>query len=89
MLFGGMPLVCELAERSSVCTAPSLLGGAGLSDGLPGTTHGEDVGELAERGGIARVQSCVCWVETGSMETAGGLTSGSTWLSTWWSAPPT
>lgn len=59
---------------TSVCTGAFLLGAAGVLDGLPATTHWEDVDALAATG-VAAVRD-VRWVDAGAVVTSGGLTSG-------------
>ncbi len=60
----------------SVCTGSLLLAAAGLLEGLPATTHHEDVGLLAERIGEDRVLTDVRWVDAGRVVTSAGLSSG-------------
>ncbi len=62
---------------TSVCTGAFLLGDAGLLDGLPFTTHWEDTAALVSRlGAPAPHGHTEPWVDTGSVVTAGGLSSG-------------
>ena len=78
------PEVCEavatLIERSttttSVCTGAFLLADQGLLDGVPWTTHFEDVADLATRIGSDQGHARVRWVDNGDVVTAGGLSNG-------------
>lgn len=67
-----------LAPRSevlaSVCTGAFFLQRLGLVDGREVTTHWEDVELLRESG--ARVRGDVRWVDSGSLVTSGGISSG-------------
>lgn len=71
--------VSALASHSSlttsVCTGAFLLASQGILDGLPATTHWEDV-EGLRQAGIADAVAGVRWVDTGSVVTGGALTSG-------------
>lgn len=71
--------VTALASHSSlttsVCTGAFLLASQGILDGLPATTHWEDV-EGLRQAGIADAVAGVRWVDTGSVVTGGALTSG-------------
>lgn len=71
--------VSALASRSalttSVCTGAFLLASEGILDGLPATTHWEDLDGL-RRAGIADAVAGVRWVDAGSVVTGGALTSG-------------
>lgn len=71
--------VAQLAAQgvltTSVCTGAFLLAGQGILDGLPATTHWEDV-EGLRAAGIADARAGVRWVDTGSVVTGGALTSG-------------
>ncbi|SDS83113.1 DJ-1/PfpI family protein [Nocardioides scoriae] len=70
--------VRELAARSevlaSVCTGSFFLHRTGLVGDRPVTTHWEDVDLLASRG--AEVRDDVRWVDSGSLVTSGGISSG-------------
>ncbi len=61
---------------ASVCTGAFLLGEASALDGHNWTTHWEDIGPLADRVGQDGASSGVRWVDSGSIVTAGGLSSG-------------
>lgn len=67
-----------LAPRSdvlaSVCTGAFFLQRLGLVDGREVTTHWEDV-ELLREGG-ARARDDVRWVDSGTLVTSGGISSG-------------
>lgn len=60
----------------SVCTGSFLLGAAGLLDGRAWTTHHEDVAGLAELIGSTGARRDCRWVDSGSIITGGGLSSG-------------
>lgn len=60
---------------TSVCTGSFLLARAGALEGLPATTHWEDVADLA-REQVADAVAGVRWVDAGDVITSGGLTSG-------------
>ena len=60
---------------TSVCTGSFLLARAGVLEGLPATTHWEDVAELAGEN-VADARAGVRWVDAGDVVTSGGLTSG-------------
>ena len=61
---------------ASVCTGVFLLAQAGLLDGIPVTTHWEDLEELKR----LFPQLIVCggsrWIETGSISTSAGISAG-------------
>lgn len=60
---------------TSVCTGAFLLASQGILDGLPATTHWEDVEDLRQAN-IADARAGVRWVDAGGVVTAGALTSG-------------
>lgn len=60
---------------TSVCTGAFLLAAQGVLDGLPATTHWEDV-EALRQAGIADARAGVRWVDAGAVVTGGALTSG-------------
>lgn len=68
-------LVDGAGLTTSVCTGSFLLAHHGYLDGLPATTHWEDVDGLREAG-VADVRAGVRWVDGGGVVTSGGLTSG-------------
>lgn len=61
---------------TSVCTGALLLAHAGALDGLPATTHWEDLDLLAGTGAVGSVESQVRWVDSGEVITSAGLSSG-------------
>lgn len=61
---------------ASVCTGAFVLGALGRLDNRPWTTHFEDVDDLAARIGSDEGSAWVRWVDTGSVVTSGGLSSG-------------
>lgn len=70
-------LVAGAEVITSVCTGAFLLGDAGLLDGRTFTTHWEDTAALVSRLDAMPSQGRVePWVDTGSVVTAGGLSSG-------------
>lgn len=60
----------------SVCTGSFVLGACGILDGRPWTTHHEDVDGLAELIGSTGAHHDCRWVDSGSIITGGGLSSG-------------
>lgn len=70
-------LATSATVASSVCTGAFLLGDAGLLADRPFTTHWEDVDALALRlDAVSGRGRRARWVDTGSIVTAGGLSSG-------------
>ncbi|WP_062209778.1 DJ-1/PfpI family protein [Demequina oxidasica] len=61
---------------ASVCTGAFLLSDQGLLEGLPATTHWEDVDLLQGEKRISVGVTGVRWVDNGAVVTSGGLTSG-------------
>lgn len=61
---------------ASVCTGAFPLARAGLLDGLPATTHWEDLAELRERFPAVRVVDDVRWTDTGRVATSAGVSAG-------------
>ena len=68
-------LTSQSGLTTSVCTGAFLLAQQGILDGLPATTHWEDVDGLRQAG-IADAVAGVRWVDAGSVVTGGALTSG-------------
>ena len=60
---------------TSVCTGAFLLAQQGVLDGVPATTHWEDVAALRHAGVHGAVDG-VRWADAGDVITSGGLTSG-------------
>ncbi|MBV7538034.1 DJ-1/PfpI family protein [Duganella sp. sic0402] len=65
---------CELV--ASVCTGALLLAEAGLLDGLPATTHSEDLEELRAGWPQVEVQAGRRWIDNGRVITSGGISAG-------------
>jgi transcriptional regulator GlxA family with amidase domain len=61
---------------ASVCTGAFLLAKAGLLDGLPVTTHWEDMADLGQQFPQVQVKEGVRWVDTGKVVTSAGISAG-------------
>jgi transcriptional regulator GlxA family with amidase domain len=61
---------------ASVCTGALLLAEAGLLDGLPATTHWEDLEELRSGWPRVEVQGGQRWIDTGRLITSAGISAG-------------
>ncbi|WP_062070227.1 DJ-1/PfpI family protein [Demequina sediminicola] len=68
-------LAAESVLPTSVCTGSFLFARAGALQGLPATSHWEDVDGLAEEN-VSESVAGVRWVDAGDVITSGGLTSG-------------
>jgi transcriptional regulator GlxA family with amidase domain len=61
---------------ASVCTGAFLLAKAGVLQGLPATTHWEDIADLRVMFPALEVREHVRWVESGKVITSGGISAG-------------
>ena len=61
---------------ASVCTGALLLAQARLLDGLPATTHWEDLDELRAGWPQVEVQGGQRWIDTGRIITSAGISAG-------------
>lgn len=61
---------------ASICTGAFLLAKAGLLDGIPATTHWEDLDDLQRMFPKVKVQGQVRWVDNGKIITAAGISAG-------------
>ncbi len=61
---------------AAVCTGAFFLAQAGLLDGLPATTHWEDIPDLGASFPGVQMQENVRWVDTGRLVTSAGITAG-------------
>ena len=75
--------ICAFANQTdnekivaSVCTGAFLLAQAGLINGSNWTTHFEDIDLMAERFNLELGQKNTRWVDSGTVVTAAGLSSG-------------
>jgi transcriptional regulator GlxA family with amidase domain len=65
---------CELV--ASVCNGSFLLAQAGLLEGLPATTHWQDLEELQDTFPAVHVVPSVRWTESGKIWTSAGIAAG-------------
>ena len=84
----GQPLGCELTQAwvkrvsddaaltASVCTGAFLLGKLGILDGLPVTTHWEDIADLRAEFPQLDVKEETPFVDTGRVVTSAGISAG-------------
>jgi transcriptional regulator GlxA family with amidase domain len=72
--------VAQLADRAevvaSICTGAFLLAAAGQLRDRVATTHHEDLADLAARDDVGEVRAGVRWVDSGTVVTGAGLSSG-------------
>lgn len=72
--------IAETSPRSaltaSVCTGAFLLARAGLVNGLPVTTHWEDIDDLRTMFPALEVRTTGRWVDTGKIVTSAGISAG-------------
>lgn len=61
---------------ASVCTGALLLAEAGLLDGLPATTHWDDLDELRDGWPQVEVQGGKRWIDNGRIVTSAGISAG-------------
>lgn len=61
---------------ASVCTGALLLARAGLLDGLPATTHHEDLDELRRQFPAVAVRADTPWIDCGKVVTSAGISAG-------------
>ncbi len=61
---------------ASVCTGAFLLAKAGLVDGLPVTTHWEDIPDLVNGYPQVMVKENVRWIDNGKIITSAGISAG-------------
>jgi transcriptional regulator GlxA family with amidase domain len=61
---------------ASVCTGAVLLAKAGLLDGLPATTHWQDLDELRSGWPQVEVKTGQRWVDTGRIVSSAGISAG-------------
>ena len=66
----------QVSLTASVCTGAFLLAQAGLLDGLPATTHREDIHDLRTAFPLVSVIEDKRWVEAGSVITSAGISAG-------------
>lgn len=72
-----MSNIAESAELvASVCTGCFLLAEAGLLNGLPATTHWEDIPDLKAAHPQLTVVENQRWVHAGKYVTSGGISAG-------------
>jgi transcriptional regulator GlxA family with amidase domain len=64
------------AYIASVCTGAFLLGAAGLLDGVPVTTHWEDIDDLRAMFPGIEVRAKKIWVDAGKIVMSAGISAG-------------